>query len=49
MRKQYATSLEESLIKRLKIQAAMDGKTSNQIIEEALKQYLGITAEEAKN
>ena len=39
MRKPYSTTLEEETIKDLKIQAAKKNRRSNEIIEEALKDY----------
>lgn len=39
MRKDYSTTLDESIIKKLKIRAIEEDRTANDIIEEALKNY----------
>lgn len=39
MKEPYATTLEEKIIKQLKIQAVEEKKYANEIIEEALKDY----------
>lgn len=40
MRQKIGTVLEESLIKRLRLLAAREGKPMNRLIEEALRFYL---------
>lgn len=39
MKKNYSTTLDENLIKQLKIQAVEYDTTANDIIEKALKDY----------
>jgi len=41
MKQKIGTVLEKSLVKRLHLVAAREGKTMSRIIEEALKAYLG--------
>jgi anti-sigma28 factor (negative regulator of flagellin synthesis) len=40
MRKKFTTTLDEELIKELKLQAIREGTDSNKIIEKLVKEYL---------
>ena len=40
MRKQYSTSLQHNIIKKLKLMAVEEDRTANAVIEDALKKYL---------
>lgn len=39
MRKQYSTSLDENIIKELKLRAVEENRPANGILEEALESY----------
>lgn len=40
MKKQYSTSLQPNIIKELKLRAVEEDRPANEIIEDALKNYL---------
>ena len=41
MRKQYSTSLQPNIIKELKLRAVEEDRPANEVVEDALQNYLG--------